>query len=384
MERRRKPLSNDIDVTFYRTETSNAHTGRTAEEIRRIDALIYRYQKKKKRRRIFRLVLLLMVLTALYMFYKSNVRPPELADDLRLEQNVGTEENDRAAPSLSVNGSLRKDAFYTFVIVGMDDDNGNTDTIIIGALDVKNKKLNMVSIPRDTLVNVPWNPRKANTLLMHSDDGLDGFMRRLKDLTGFVPDSYFIVNLQAFVSLVDEIGGIEFDVPIDMDYEDPEQDLFIHIKAGLQPLDGEKALKVIRFRSGYPTQDIGRIETQQNLLKALAKKCLRLDNWDKIDDFAQIFRDNVETDLDLGIIIWYGRQIMRLKQEDIIFHTVPENYNDWVSGRSYCTILLDEWLEMINATINPFKEDIVIADVDILTRDENKNLYATTGIIACE
>jgi LCP family protein required for cell wall assembly len=384
MERQKRLYHTRAEEVKHIEEKSVDHPGRTPEEIRRIEAMIFRYQRKKKRRRVFRLILLLVIIAAFYVIYKTNVRPPDLADDTEamLQQDDTQQEDGALAPVLPIRGPERKEEFYTFVIAGRDDGNGNTDTIIVGALDVRNKKLNLISIPRDTLVNVSWRPRKVNTLLSCSEDGAEGFAKKLKDLTGFVPDSYFIVNLQAFVSLVDEIGGIDFDVPIDMDYDDPGQDLFIHIPAGYQHLEGSDALKVIRFRSGYATQDIGRIETQQKLLKALADKCLRLENWDKIDDFARIFSENVETDLDLGIIIWYGQQIMGLKQEDIVFHTVPENYNDWVDDRSYCTILLDEWIELINETINPFTEDIGIENVNILTRDENGNLYATTGIIA--
>ena len=72
------------------------------------------------------------------------------------------------------------------------------------------------------------------------------------------------VDLQGFVALVDAIGGVTFDVPINMNYEDPYQNLYIHISKGVQTLSGADALKVVRFREGYATQDIGRMETQQN------------------------------------------------------------------------------------------------------------------------
>jgi LCP family protein required for cell wall assembly len=352
---------------------------RTPEETRRINLLIHRYQRKKKRRRAIILAILIISAVFVYTWVRAAVRPPEINQEIRAEEDSDKTE---ISTTPTEQKPLRKDDFYTFVIVGKDDGNGNTDTIILGALDVTHQKLNLISIPRDTLVNVPWEPRKANTLLEYSETGVDGFKESLGDLTGFVVDSFFIVNLNAFVSLIDAVDGLDFDVPIDMDYEDPQQDLYIHLKAGYQTLDGEKALEMVRFRSGYPNQDIGRIETQQMFLKALAKKCLRLENWDKIDDYAGIFRENVDTDLDLGSIIWYGQQIIGLDSEDIAFHTVPEYYNDLIDGTSYCTIFMDEWLEMLNATVNPFLEEIVISDLNILTRDQNGDLYATSGLIA--
>ena len=87
------------------------------------------------------------------------------------------------------------------------------------------------------------------------------------------------VDLQGFVALVDAIDGVPFDVPIDMNYEDPYQDLYIHIPKGYQTLSGTNALKVVRFREGYASQDIGRMETQQKFLKAVAKKMLTWIRW---------------------------------------------------------------------------------------------------------
>ena len=107
---------------------------------------------------------------------------------------------------------------------------------------------------------------------------------------------------------VDAIGGVTFDVPINMNYEDPYQNLYIHISKGVQTLSGADALKVVRFREGYATQDIGRMETQQNFLKAVAKQVLTVGNLDKIDDFVKIFQTYVETDLTVGNLAWLGKE----------------------------------------------------------------------------
>ena len=217
---------------------------------------------------------------------------------------------------------------------------------------------------------------------------IDGLIDAIKDITGFTVDNYMIVDLEAFVALVDAIDGVEFDIPIDMNYDDPVQDLHIHFSAGTTYLYGEDAVKVVRFRqnndgTGYPRADIDRIATQQAFLKTVMEKCLKLDSLiTNIDDYANIFMTYVDTDLTLGNLVWYGQQVLGIGLENINFHTLPENYNDSIRGGSYCSILIDEWLELLNSSFNPFDEPITESNLNILTRDEDGNLYSTTGTIA--
>ena len=113
------------------------------------------------------------------------------------------------------------------------------------------------------------------------------------------------------------IDGVDFNVPVNMDYDDPYQDLHIHFSAGMQHLTGEEALKVVRFRhnndgSGYGSEDIGRMQTQQNFLKAVAQQTLTLSNVDKIDTFVKIFQQYVDTDLTLGNLAWLAKEAISM------------------------------------------------------------------------
>ncbi|NLO46791.1 MAG: LCP family protein, partial [Clostridiales bacterium] len=378
-----KKKNKNKEIIPVRSQTDK--TERSPEEKKKIDEMIAKYQKKKKRKRIIALCVILVLVASAFTAYKIVVKPPETADPpLQHTRKPGNgneivpSPQDNDTPPIEVTN--RKDGFYTFIIVGNDQGNGNTDTMMLGAFDAKNKKLNIVNIPRDTMVNVPWNVKKVNTLLAFGG-GEEGLKAGIRDMVGFTVDSYIIVDLDAFKQLVDAVGGVEFDIPVDMHYEDPGQDLYIHLNAGMRYLNGEDALKVFRFRSGYASADIGRIETQQAFLKTLAKKMLNIGNLTKVKEFAKIFSDNVETDLTLGNIIWYGQEFLGLKDEDITFHTLPENYNDSVKGLSYCSIIVDEWLKVVNDYLNPYKQDITLEHVNILTRDENGNLYATSGEI---
>ena len=141
------------------------------------------------------------------------------------------------------------------------------------------------------------------------------------------------MDLTGFAALVDAIGGVDFEVPIDMNYDDPYQDLHIHFSAGMQHLTGEEALKVVRFRhnndgSGYGSEDIGRMETQQAFLKAVAKQTLTLSNLDKISEFANIFNAYVETDLSLGNLAWLGKEAISMGADAVSFSTLP---GEWKS-----------------------------------------------------
>ena len=106
------------------------------------------------------------------------------------------------------------------------------------------------------------------------------------------PQTFLIVCPMLFLAgLVDAIGGVEFDVPMRMYYTDPTQDLYIDLQPGLQTLDGEHAMQLVRFRKGYATQDLQRTEVQRDFLQALAKQCLKVSNLSKIGSFAKIFKD---------------------------------------------------------------------------------------------
>lgn len=232
-----------------------------------------------------------------------------------------------------------EEGVFTFLLVGMDKVGANTDTMMVGRFDTVRHTVNVVSIPRDTLVNVPGSVKKVNTL--YAVGGIDRLKSGLRDLMGFEVDFYAVVDLNAFVELVDAIGGVDYNVPIDMYYYDPAQGLYIDIKAGQQHLNGEDALKVVRFRSGYASADIGRIGTQQDFLKSVISQMLKLGNIPNLPEFIEIFERNVETDLTSANISYLARQLLSCKSEDINFYTLPGNYADsmWlllrlaVSGR---------------------------------------------------
>ena len=315
----------------------------------------------------------LFILTALFGLYKCFSQEPNLKDggpaasvpDPAAAQELQSQED--AARSLASLG--RKEHFYTVLLAGLDDENGGSDTNLLMALDAENGTINVVSLPRDTLLNVSWSVKKLNNAYHHG--GISQTCAEISRLLGIPVDYYVTVDLRAFVELVDAIGGVDFEIPLDMDYDDPYQDLHIHFQAGERHLDGKEALQVVRWRqnndgTGYATADIGRIGTQQAFLMAVARQTLQLSNWDKVAEMAEIVEKWVETDLKLSNLIWIGEQALTMGSDHITFHTLPGDGAGWYKGGSYYVLDPDAALEMVNAYFNPYQHDLTREDMDIL------------------
>ena len=263
--------------------------------------------------------------------------------------------------------SLR-DGIYNILICGTDDDGTRTDTIIIAHLDTTDHTVALLSIPRDT----PVATRNGGIMKINSvyaGGGADGMQRlsgRLRELLGFPVDGYVLVNLDAFKKTVDLVGGVEFDVPQDMDYEDASQDLYIHLKAGLQRLDGEKAMELVRFRKGYASQDIQRTQVQQQFLKALAKQCLSVSSLSKLKEFADIFAEDVTTNLTVGNMIWYGKELMACDFDSMQTYTA-EGEGAMINGGAYYPLYAGRLLEIVNKSFNPYDAAISASSLTVIT-----------------
>ena len=145
-------------------------------------------------------------------------------------------------------------------------------------------------------------------------------------------DKYLLIDTDAIIEVVDAIGGVTFDVPIDMDYDDPAQDLHIHLKAGEQLIDGEKAEQLLRFRhnndgTSYPSEygdnDIGRMRTQREFIQVTAKQLLRVENVTKVLNLMDIVFKNVKTNLDMETLKYYIPYIFKFNTSNIVSDTLP-------------------------------------------------------------
>ena len=298
-------------------------------------------------------LILLFAAVAIYAGYHCLFRAPQQSDQ-PVQNTVELSPEEEALKS----HLERKPDFYTILLSGVDDHNGGSDTNILVAVDVANDSIYGVSIPRDTKAIINGEAHKIN--YAYNAGGTALMAETISDQLGIPVDYTVQVDLQGFVALVDAIGGVTFDVPVDMHYEDPYQNLYIHIDKGVQTLNGENAMKVVRFRSGYASQDLGRMQTQQAFLKAAAKQTLTASNLNKIDDFVKIFQSYVETDLTLGNLAWLGKEAIAMGSDAVSFSTLP---NEWKSP--YIYLNQEETLTLINQHLNPYVEDRVAEDLNI-------------------
>lgn len=332
-------------------------------------------------------------------FGNKGLTTPPVIYDYGDDDDVDVPPTDNNSDSPIEVADDRKPGQYTFLIMGSDDGNGNTDVMMVATLDTVEYTLNVVNIPRDTLMNVSWTPRKVNTLYSVSkkkdgkvETGGQGAIDKLADILGYKLDFFVLVDLDAFVTLVDEVGGIYYDVPRNMNYDDDAQNLHIHISKGPQTLKGKDALGVVRWRQnndetgkitgGYPDGDIGRIDTQQDFLKEAVRQILENKKSISVKGMADIVLNNVDTNLKLNEMIWLAQELLKLDAEKVTFATLPGNYNDYVGKQSYVTIYVNEWIDMINEKLNPFKTPVSLDNLSIYTRNSSDKLYTTNGVYA--
>ena len=345
--------------------------------------------RKRRRRKI--LVTVLLVLLALlaigFVIHQIYVRPPD----------IPTHENQEAGTDPGSLGVGRREDVYTFLLVGRDDGQGgggNTDTMMVGCYDVKNGTVDVLSIYRDTMVDVPGEIPKINSV--YNRQGIEGVQKQIKNLIGYTPDYYFVVELDAVAELVDAIGGVDYEVPYNMDYDDPTQDLKIHYKKGMQHLNGEDAVKVLRWRKNNSGEslsvgDVGRVEVQHSFLRALAKEMVSLGTLTKIGEIVDIVDRNLESNLDYGEMIWFGERALGLKEGSIRFHNLPGDYTGtmwsptYQNYQSYVFVNSSALRDLINQYMNPYLEDItpdmqhVVQDTTVNNLPVESDTTAQTG-----
>lgn len=293
-------------------------------------------------------------------------------------------------------GERKSEDYYTVLILGRDTGGGgNTDTMLLASYDVTNQKATVMSIPRDTMVNVSWDIKRINSVYNmngQGEKGIQALYKEVAQLVGFEPDYQVVVEWDAVGEIVDAMGGVYFDVPRNMNYDDPIQDLHIHQEKGYRLLTGEDAMQVIRYRHdnnmkyGYSDGDLGRIKTQQAFLKAVVEQLLQVKNIPKINQFAKVFQKNVETDLTFSNLCWFGQQAVMggLTVENVEFVTMPNTpVSCWSrvyrNYQSYVVPNARELLELVNEKLSPFVEPSVLSDLDIMSVNSDGSVSSTTG-----
>lgn len=262
----------------------------------------------------------------------------------------------------------RKDGFYNILICATDEEETRTDTIMIATLDQDNGSITLTSLPRDTIVDNGEYVPKLNGVYGIAGGGASGaeaLMDEVQTLLGFRPDGYAVIDYQIFKDVVNAMGGVTFDVPMDMVVDDTEGGT-LEIPAGEQRLDGTAALGVCRYRYGYLMADIQRQYVQQSFLKAMIQQLCSVDKITSLPAVYEATMNNVITDLSGANIRYLVLHVLLAGVGDIQQNTLPGEgvtYN----GASCYGLYGQSVVDMVNASLNPFAEEITLDDVHILT-----------------
>ena len=207
------------------------------------------------------------------------------------------------------------------LIFGVDKDGYRTDTIMIARYDDTAKTVSVMQIQRDTYVG--GNGRTDKKINSSYFSGIDQLKKEIKMAYGIDVHKYASLDLEGFRKLVDLLGGVEVYVPINMDYDDPEQNLHIHLKKGTQVLDGKKAEGFVRFRKNNDGVDYNRALSQKEFVTAMFKKAATPEGIMKAPEMISLAGKYLTTDLSYPEIMAYATTILELPQESITFMECP-------------------------------------------------------------
>ena len=275
------------------------------------------------------------------------------------------------------------------------DDYKLADTIMVASYNPKTQSASILSIPRDTYVGRKdrktastnyLQSYKINTVF-RSGTNIPEAIDRINAITGLELENYVIIDTKALIKLVDAIGGVTFNVPIDMYYtEDTDQNLYIDLKAGEQLIDGAKAEQLLRFRhnndgstypSSYGQQDLGRMRTQREFIKATLKQTLQPKNAFKIKQIMDVMTENVKTNMDISKLKAYIPSAVKFDADNIQTDMVPGTV-EMCNGVSIYVANTKETKKIVDRLFNDQSTDETTDNSDENVENSTTNTNKTT------
>ncbi len=312
----------------------NTNIKRSKKIDKKVEKKIKKKEKKERRKRsvgwrIFKLLLALIII-ALIIF--AGIFTYKVIKNGGGLQGI-------LATSLGHDEFTLKDLDEIRVLVigvsGYEKDYKLADTIMLCSYNPKAQQASILSIPRDTYVGK--NKEKASASykinsVYRNGENIDGMVKSIENIVGLEINNYLVIDTEVLVELVDAIGGVYYEVPIDMWYDDDSQNLHIHLDAGYQKLTGKQAEGLVRFRhnndgTSYPIEygdnDLGRMKTQREFITQVLKQTLKPENILKINDILKIAMNNVNTNLTFDLVKDYIPYSVNFNTENLKTNTLP-------------------------------------------------------------
>ncbi|NMA33916.1 MAG: LCP family protein [Clostridiaceae bacterium] len=230
-----------------------------------------------------------------------------------------------------INPLVQRKEPFNVLLLGGDQVNNTTDTMILANFDPETCKINIMSIPRDTRVFIKNTERKINFAYVRY--GVETAAQTVSELLDVNIKYYVFIDISAFRKIIDLLDGVDYYVPVDMDYDDPTQNLHIHLKKGQQRLDGAKAEQFVRFRKPnkwtkeirkyYDGSDLKRNEAQQQFLRELMRQKLTLQYLPKLTSILDTVFDSVKTNLTLNETVKLTSYVTKFSIDNVSFIHMP-------------------------------------------------------------
>ena len=255
----------------------------------------------------------------------------------------------------------RKRDTATILVCGTDADGMRTDTMMLLYLSGSESRVGMLSLPRDSYTITAYGKTaKLNSAYGRNDGGEEGMevlMDYVQRIIGYRPDGYILLDFTLVPKIVDIMGGVDVDVPMDMEVEGT------YLTPGYQHLSGQEVLAILRFRSGYATADLGRVEMQRTVLKACMKQWLTPAHIGGAVEALKILESGSLSTLNTSHYIWMAKAMV-LGMGNLHSDTLPgtAEYRD---GVSYYILNRSKIAELINESYNPYRITIEESDLNI-------------------
>lgn len=253
-------------------------------------------------------------------------------------------------------------------ILAMGESQGMSDTIIVCSYDPRTQEASMLSIPRDTFIGESkTNAKTTDKINSLYNNGKDPqkTLDAVNQLTGLDIKNYILIDTKGLVELVDLIGGVEFDVPIDMKYTDKKQNLYIDLKAGYQKLNGDQVEQLVRFRHNkngstysyeYGIEDFGRMKTQRQVMIALIKQTIQFKNIKEIGNIIEIADQYVKTNMNFKSLKDYIPYAVKMDTNNIKAEQLPGQAK-YLNGLSFFLADEEEIKEVVDELFNGIKKE---------------------------
>lgn len=299
--------------------------------------------------------------------------PVQEPKELKYEVNLQPPASEDIPPELEAPESIYGSNRLNILLIGLDTATNRTDTLVLFSVDIATKESAMLSIPRDTYISGNFDEPRLNQVYKESESGERGIRavkEMVKDMIGYWPDYYFVLDDATMSGIVDLCGKIDFDVP--------EEPSYCDLSAGYQSLSASKAMKLLTFRSDYTEISTEPARIQRSFLQTLLTELLQ--DEEMIEYNSRAIAGFADTDLSADDLAYLGHLLQGTDMKSIYSRALPGEVIE-AGGKSYYQVDAEEAVNILNEIFNPLDDDLTVYDVNFrqLTGGSGEGSYSDFG-----